>query len=124
MGLLGRKQKTMIKINDILELINTGLKTHYYKDINTNLVAELIVRQDIEGNEVLRPAFFEGNGNYRFAQDDINGLNIYHRIIGEVDNDEDLDGGFGRGSLTTEEYSISTVFFGQRIAIKFVLISL
>lgn len=107
----------MIKINDILEYVNEGLKTHYYKDITTHLVAELNVREDLNGNEVTKPAIYEGNGNYNFLQKDTNGLNIYHRIL-SLENDEDLENGFGRNSLTTENYKIRTVFFGQKIAIK------
>lgn len=107
----------MIKINDILKLVNDGLTNHYYKDIETKLVAELVTRQDSEGNDETRPAIYTGNGNYEFIQNDIHGLNIYHRIL-SFDNDEDLEGGFGRSSLTTENYSIRIVFFGQQVAIN------
>ena len=107
----------MIKINDILKLVNDGLKTHYYKDIDTKLVAELVVRQDSEGNDETRPAIYTGKDNYSFIQEDTHGLNIYHRIL-SFDNEEDLEGGFGRGALTTEDYKIRIVFFGQQIAIN------
>lgn len=107
----------MIKINDILKLINEGFKTHYFKDIKTNLIAELVVVTDQEGEEREVPAIYEGSGNYRSLQDDNNGLNIYHRIE-DFKNDEDPDAGFGRNSLTTENYSMKAVFFGQQPAIE------
>ena len=107
----------MIKINDILGLINDGLKTHYFKDITTYKVAELVTRKDIEDKDYTRPAIYSGDGNYTFIQDDTSGLNIYHRIL-SLENEEDLDSGFGRNSLTTENYKIRTVFFGQQIAIE------
>ena len=108
----------MIKINDILEIVNNGFKTHYFKDIKTFGVTELVTRTDIEGEEISTPAIYVGNGNYEFIQDDTNGLNIYHRIDGVVDNDEDQEKGFGRNSMTTETYSIKTVFYGQQAAIE------
>ncbi len=104
----------MIKINDILEVVNTSLKTHYFKDIKTFKVAELVTRTDAEGEDVVRPAIYEGNGNYQFIQDDTNGLIIYHRIDGTVENDEDEEKGFGRNSQVTEIYPIKTVFYGQQ----------
>jgi len=107
----------MIKIDDILKAVNDGLKLHPFKDIKTYEVCRLIAREDSEGNEVLRPAIYEGAGSYKFIQDDTNGLTIYHRII-SFENEEDLDSGFGRNSLTTESYSIRTVFFGQKNAIE------
>lgn len=108
----------MIKINEILEVVNTGLKTHYFKDINTFGVTELVTREDAEGTEITRPAIYEGKGNYQFMQSDTNGLIIYHRIVGEVENDEDEEKGFGRNSLTTLVYPIKSVFYGQQIAIN------
>ena len=108
----------MIKINDILELVNDELKTHYFKDITFYKVAELIGQKEGEEPTIKRPAIQEGHGNYRFIQDDARGLIVYHRIIGEVENDEDMDDGFGRNSLTTEKYTIKTVFYGQQQAIN------
>ena len=108
----------MIKINDILEYVNDGLKTHYFKDITTYGVAELVTRKDnYEDVDIITPAIYDGNGNYNYIQKDTNGLNIYHRIL-SFDNEEDLEEGFGRNSLTTENYTIRTVFFGQQIAIE------
>jgi len=104
----------MIKINDILELVNTGLKTHYFKDIKTFKVAELITREDSEEEEVIRPSIYSGDGDYEFIQDDTSGLIIYHRIDGAVENEEDEEKGFGRNSLVTETYPIKTVFYGQQ----------
>lgn len=106
----------MIKINDIIPLINTSLKTHYFKDVTCyDMVAELIGQ---EGEDVTkRPAIYEGNGNYRFIQEDTKGLIIYHRLI-SLTNDEDQEKGFGRNSLTKETYEIKSVFYGQQAAIK------
>jgi hypothetical protein len=107
----------MIKINDILEIVNDGLKTHYFKDINSYLVAELVTREDIEGNEITTPAIYVGDGNYQFIQDDTQGLIIYHRIL-SFDNEEDTELGFGRNSLNIENYQIKTVFYGQQPVIE------
>lgn len=103
----------MIKINDILKLINNEFKKHYFKDITTHGIAELVVREDSEEKEVTRPAIIQDNGDYNFLQIDSNGLNIYHRIVGEVDIDEDADGGFGRFPLITETYPIRIIIFGN-----------
>jgi len=107
----------MIKITDILKTVNDGFKTHYFKDITTYKVAELVSREDSEGNNITRPAIYKGNGDYEFIQDDSKGLIIYHRIL-DFSNEEDTEGGFGRNTLTTEEYSVKTVFYGQQIAIN------
>jgi len=107
----------MIKINDILNAetnsVNASLKTHYFKDITTYGVTELV--EISEGNT--KPCIYTGDGNYQYVQTDTDGLIIYHRILG-FDNDEDLDLGFGRNGLTTETYSIKSVFYGQQIAIE------
>ena len=50
----------MIKINDIITEINNSFKTHYFKDITTYKIAELITREDSEGNEITRPAIYTG----------------------------------------------------------------
>ena len=107
----------MIKINDILKVVNEGFKTHYYKDITTYEVAELVTREDIEGNEITVPALYVGDGQYQYLQDDTKGLIIYHRIINFA-NDEDTDLGFGRNSLNIENYEIKTVFYGQQPSIE------
>ena len=106
----------MNRINDILRIINDGLKTHYFKDITTYGVTDLVVNKNVDG-EPFAPAIYDGNGDYNFIQDDTKGLIIYHRIL-EQTNEEDLEDGFGRNSLTTESYSIKTVFYGQQIAIE------
>ena len=108
----------MIKINDILKVVNEGFKTHYFKDINTFEVTELVTRTDSEGEDTTHPAIYKGDGNYQFIQNDTNGLIIYHRIVGVIDNDEDEEKGFGRNSLVTEIYPIKTVFYGQQSLIK------
>lgn len=108
----------MIKIEDILGLVNDGLKTHYFKDITTHKLAVIIERTDDEGTILKIPSIYKGRGNYESIQDDTKGLIIYHRIIGEVINDEDLEGGFGRNSGTTETYPIRTVFYGQQPSIE------
>jgi hypothetical protein len=104
----------MIKINDILKLVNDGIKTHYFKDITTYKVAELLNQN---GSDKKFPAIYEGNGNYNFIQADSSGLTVYHRIT-EFDNEEDLKEGFGRNPLTIETYKIKTVFFGSQNAIN------
>jgi len=104
----------MIKINDILEEVNTAIKTHYFKDITTYKVVDLVKRNDIEGEENINPAIYIGDGEYNFIQDDTKGLIVYHRIDGEVENEEDTEKGFGRNSLITETYPIKTVFYGQQ----------
>lgn len=106
----------MIKINDIIPLINTSLKSHYFKDITCyDVIAELI-GQDGEG-VTKRPAIYEGDGNYKFIQEDTRGLIIYHRLI-SLNNDEDQEKGFGRNSLTKETYELKSVFYGQQASIK------
>jgi len=106
----------MIKIEDILEEVNNGIKTHYFKGITTYCVAELITMGGDGTEERITPAVYEGSGNYDYIINDNEGLIVYHRIL-EFDNEEDLGGGFGRGSLTTETYSVKSVFYGQQIAI-------
>lgn len=112
----------MIKINDILNAetnsINAGLKAHYFKDITFHGVAELVERENSLGESIERPAIYDGKGDYTFIQDDTKGLIVYHRIVGEVSNDEDLSAGFGRNSLTTLTYTIKSVFYGQQAAIE------
>jgi len=107
----------MIKINDILESINTGLKTHYFKDITTYGVCDLVVKKDLEDKDVTVPAFYTGDGQYSYVLEDTNGLIIYYRIL-KFTNDEDLESGVGRDSLTTENYEIRAIFYGQQIAIE------
>ena len=103
----------MIKINDIIQLVNDGLSNHYFKDIKFHKLTELVIRE-----EETVPAIYTGNGQYQFIQEDTNGLLIYHRITGEVVSDEDLDSGFGRNSKTTETYPIKAVFYGQQSAFE------
>jgi len=105
----------MIKITDILGLLNEGFKTHYYKDIKTYKVCELVKQSE---ESIPRPATYDGRGNYTFIQDDTNGLIIYHRIIDQLENEEDLELGFGRNSQTKETYTVKSVFFGQQPAIE------
>jgi len=107
----------MIKINEILELVNSGFKTHYFKDITTYEVCNIITKEDSEGNEIKQPAIYQGRGNYSTILEDSKGLVIYHRIE-SFENDEDVEGGFGRDSMTTETYTIKTVFWGQQAAIE------
>lgn len=106
----------MIKINDIIQLINTSLKTHYLKDITAyDQITELIGQDDEDA--IKRPAIYDGNGNYRFIQEDTRGLIIYHRLI-SLGNEEDQEKGFGRNSLTKETYELKSVFYGQQAPIK------
>ena len=106
----------MIKINDILPLVNTALKTHYFKDITAyDQITELIGQDDEDA--IKRPAIYEGNGNYKFIQEDTRGLIIYHRLI-STSVEEDLENGFGRNTLSKETYEIKSVFYGQQEAIK------
>lgn len=108
----------MNKIEDILGLLNDGFKTHYYKDITTYKVCVIVEKEDEEGTILKIPSIYRGRGNYDTLQDDTKGLIIYHRIIGEIDNEEDTDNGFGRNSLTTETYPIRSVFYGQQPSIE------
>lgn len=100
----------MTQINDILKIINENIKSHYFKDITTFETVELISRN---GSDEKFPAKFEGSGNYEFIQTDTSGLIVYHRIA-SLKNEDDLDSGFGRNSLTKETYDIKTIFFGSQ----------
>ena len=93
----------MIKINNILGLVNDGLGTHYFKDITFHKIAELKLAKDAE---IERPYIFVGDGNYQFVQDDSKSLIVYHRLL-DFDNEEDTDGGFGRNSKTVENISLN-----------------
>ena len=95
----------MIKINEILEHVNKALKTHYFKDITSYGVAELVVREDSDEKDVTRPTILGSDGEYKFIQRDTNGLNIYHRIVGEIESEEDADGGFGKNQGTGHAHS-------------------
>lgn len=103
----------MNKISNIVTYINNGLKAHNIKDINFNGVCELI-----EKNDKIYACEYVGGGEYQQAIEE-NRLNIYHRIVGEVVNEEDLEGGFGRNSWTTLTYPMLMVVYGyQRENIK------
>jgi hypothetical protein len=102
----------MIKINDILGLLNDSLAAHSFKDIVFHKIARLV-----EKDEVLAPRKYTGSGELTDIIEDAKGLIVYHRIL-NVDNNDDLEGGFGRNSLTTETYTILTVFYGNQIAIN------
>lgn len=102
----------MIKLTDIIDNVNTQLKAYYFKDIKFNGLCELI-----EKNDSIIPCEYIGNGEYKPVIDDTVGLNIYHRLVGQ-NNEEDAELGFGRNPLTTETYEILTVVYGNQRAFE------
>lgn len=102
----------MIKISSILNEVNNSLMTHYFENITTYNVSKIINK-----DEISFPGVYVGAGNYQSIIEDSKGLIIYPRIL-DFENDEDLELGFGRNSLTTETYQIRYVFFGNQIEIE------
>lgn len=102
----------MNKIKDIITDINDVIKSHSVKDIQFNGVCELITKK-----EVTQPCKYIGGGEYEPVINDTSGLIVYHRIL-SFENDEDLEGGFGRNSLTTENYSMLMVVYGNMNVVK------
>lgn len=96
----------MNNINNIVTDINKSFKTHNIKDIKFFGVCDLV-----EKNEKTTPCELNGS-EYTPVLNDTSGIVVYHRIL-DFDNDEDLEEGYGRNSLTTENYSMLSVFYGN-----------
>jgi len=104
----------MIELNDILRLVNNALSGHYFKDITFYKEAKL--KSQNSEDQIKRPYVYEGDGNYKFIQEDTKGLIVYHRNL-EFTSEDDENEGYGRNPLTTETYSNRVVFYGSQSAI-------
>jgi len=97
------------RIIHIIDVINTALKAHYYKDIKFNNISQLVEK---DGQQ--KVVEYRGDGDsFEVGFDDANGLNIYHRYGSEITFEEDKEAGFGRNSLRTETHPLILVAFGN-----------
>lgn len=93
----------------ISDVIDQALKAHYFDNVKFSGLCE----HEIKDGKTI-PVFYKGYGDSEFVGfDDSNGLNIYHRLVSMV-QDDDNDSGFGNKPLKTEIYTLTMVAFGNQ----------
>ena len=99
----------MNRLHYIVDEINTALKGHWFKQLTTIGVADQIEK---DGQRI--PAVYKGFGDYEpVGFNDALPLQLYHRVL-SVDNEEDPDEGFGSHTMMKEDYSMTSVFYGNQ----------
>lgn len=100
----------MDRLFDITDTIDTAIGVGInFKDIRFFK----IVRLQKKGEKTI-PVTYKGFGDNEFAGiQDINGLNIYHRVVSPESDDRDNDLGYGRDPQLTENFSMLMIVFGN-----------
>lgn len=94
-------------------IVDQSLKSYFFKDVKFSGLCEQVLKDGVK-----KPCRYKGFGDYEeVGFDDSNSLNIYHRIIGQSDS-EDETGGVGNNTLKTEVYTMRMVVFGNQRAIS------
>lgn len=99
----------MDRLFDITDTIDTSVGAGInFKDIRFFKIVRLQKK-----DKVTIPVSYKGFGDMEFSGfQDTNGLNIYHRVISQSD-DNDFDGGYGRNPALTENFPMTMVVFGD-----------
>lgn len=93
----------------ISDVIDQALKAHYFDNVKFSGLCE----HEIKDGKTI-PVKYKGYGDFEFVGfDDSNGLNIYHRLVSMV-QDDDNDSGFGNKPLKIEAYNLTMVAFGNQ----------
>lgn len=99
----------MDRLFDIIDIIDTSVGGINFKDIRFFKIVRLMKK-----GEKTIPVSYKGFGDMEFAGiQDLNGLNIYHRILSQ-DDDRDNESGYGRDPQLTENFSMLMVVFGNQ----------
>jgi len=102
----------MDRLFDITDIIDTAIGDPdtgiNFKDIRFFRIARLQKK-----DKVIIPVSYQGFGDMEFSGfQDTNGLNIYHRILSQND-DNDFEAGYGRNPALTENFPMTMVVFGN-----------
>lgn len=99
----------MNRLQDTVGFIDIGLEAHYYKGIKFNGLCEHETKDD-----KIIPVFYKGYGDNEFVGfNDGNGLNIYHRLVTNSQED-DMEDGFGNQPMNIESFDMKLVAFGNQ----------
>jgi len=104
----------MNRLQNIIAQIDEEITSNLaFKDVKAN---GLVRREPKQGQTVIYK--YNGSGGINVVGfDDVPGLNIYHRILGESDIVE-VDSGFGNSLMREQTYSVRMIVFGSQTRVN------